>query len=65
MISLTTEPIGFYSSGNISIGPVVVLSYFVGGGGGLMVRKFLKSIKKGTNLKVLKGINKFFKILKF
>ena len=30
-ISVTTEPIGFYSSGYISIGPVVVLSYFIGG----------------------------------
>ena len=31
-ISVTTEPIGFYSSGYIPIGPVVVLSYFYGGG---------------------------------
>ena len=30
-ISVTTEPIGFYSSGNISTGSVVVLSYFLGG----------------------------------
>ena len=30
-ISVTTEPIGFYSSGYIPIGPVVVLSYFLGG----------------------------------
>ena len=30
-ISVTTEPIGFYSLGNISSGPVVVLSYFLGG----------------------------------
>ena len=29
-ISVTTEPIGFYSSGNISFGPVVVI-YFLGG----------------------------------
>ena len=29
-ISVTTEPIGFYSSGYIPIGPVVVLSYFLG-----------------------------------
>ena len=30
-ISVTTEPIGFYSSGNIPTGPVVVLGYFLGG----------------------------------
>ena len=30
-ISVTTEPIGFYSLGYIPIGPVVVLSYFLGG----------------------------------
>ena len=30
-ISVTTEPIGFYSSGYIPIGPAVVLSYFLGG----------------------------------
>ncbi len=30
-ISVTTEPIGFYSSGYISIGPLVVLSYFLVG----------------------------------
>ena len=30
-ILVTTEPIGFKSSWNISTGPVVVLSYFVGG----------------------------------
>ena len=30
-ISVTTEPIGFYSPGNISTGPVVVLSYFLWG----------------------------------
>ena len=30
-ISVTTEPIGFYSSWNISAGPVVVLSNFLGG----------------------------------
>ena len=29
-ISVTTEPIGFYSLGYIPIGPVVVLSYFLG-----------------------------------
>ena len=29
-ISVTTEPIGFYSSGNIPTGPVVVLGYFLG-----------------------------------
>ena len=29
-ISVTTEPIGLYSSGNISTGPVMVLSYFLG-----------------------------------
>ena len=30
-ISVTTEPIGFYSSGNIPNGPVVVLGYFLWG----------------------------------
>ncbi len=30
-ISATTEPNGLYSSGNIPIGPVMVLSYFPGG----------------------------------
>ena len=30
-ISVTTEPIGFYTSGYIPIGRVVVLSYFLGG----------------------------------
>ena len=30
-ISVTTEPIGFYSSENIPTGPVVVLGYFIGG----------------------------------
>ena len=30
-ISVTTETIGFYSSGDIPTGPVVVLSYFIGG----------------------------------
>ena len=30
-ISVTTEPIGFYSSGNIPTGPVVFLGYFLGG----------------------------------
>ena len=30
-ISVTTEPIGFYSSGNVPAGPVVVLGYFLGG----------------------------------
>ena len=30
-ISLTTEPIRFYSSRNIPTGPVVVLGYFLGG----------------------------------
>ena len=30
-ISVTTEPIGFYSSGNIPTGPVVVLGYFLEG----------------------------------
>ena len=30
-ISVTIEPIGFYSSGNIPTGPVVVLGYFLGG----------------------------------
>ncbi len=32
-ISVTTEPIGFYSSGNIPTGPVVVLGYFLVGVG--------------------------------
>ena len=31
-ISVTAELIGFYSSGNIPTGPVVVLGYFLGGG---------------------------------
>ena len=30
-ISVTTEPIGFYSSGNIPACPLVVLGYFLGG----------------------------------
>ena len=30
-ISLTIEPIEFYSSGNITTGPVVVLGNFLGG----------------------------------
>ena len=30
-ISVTTEPIIFYYSGNIPTGPVVVLGYFLGG----------------------------------
>ena len=30
-ISITTEPIGFYSSGNIPAAPVVVIDYFLGG----------------------------------
>ena len=30
-ISVTTEPIGLYSSGNIPTGPVMVLSYFLWG----------------------------------
>ena len=30
-ISVTTEPIEFYSSGNIPTGPVVVLGYFLVG----------------------------------
>ena len=30
-ISVTTEPIGLYSSGVIPTGPVMVLSYFPGG----------------------------------
>ncbi len=30
-VSVTTEPIGFYTSGNISTAPVVVLGYFLGG----------------------------------
>ena len=30
-ISVTTEPIGFYSSGSIPTGPVMVLGYFLGG----------------------------------
>ena len=30
-ISVTTKPIGFYSSGNIPTGAVVVLGYFLGG----------------------------------
>ncbi len=30
-ISVTTEPIGLYSSGSIPTGPVVVLSYFLRG----------------------------------
>ncbi len=30
-ILVTTEPIGFYSSGYIPVGPAVVLSYFLGG----------------------------------
>ena len=30
-ISVTTEPIGFYSSENIPTGTVVVLGYFLGG----------------------------------
>ncbi len=29
-ITVTTEPIGFYSSGDILTGPVVVLGYFLG-----------------------------------
>ena len=32
-ILVTTEPIGFYSSGNIPTGPVVVLGYFLEGVG--------------------------------
>ena len=28
---VTTEPIGFCSSGNIPIGPVVVVGYYIGG----------------------------------
>ena len=32
-ISAIAEPIGFYSSGNIPKGPVVVLGYFFLGGG--------------------------------
>ena len=32
-ITVTTEPIGFYSSGNIPTGLVVVLGYFLGGVG--------------------------------
>ena len=31
-ISVTIEPIGLYSLGNIPTGPVMVLSYFLGGG---------------------------------
>ena len=31
-ISVTTEPIGFYSSGNIPTGPVVVQAIFLGAG---------------------------------
>ena len=31
-ISVTTEPIGLYSSGKIPTGPVMVLSYYRGGG---------------------------------
>ena len=30
-ISVTTQPIGLYSSGNIPTGPVMVLSYFLRG----------------------------------
>ena len=30
-ISVTTKSIGLFSSGNISTGPVMVLSYFLGG----------------------------------
>ena len=30
-ISVTNEPIEFYSSGNIPTGPVEVLGYFLGG----------------------------------
>ena len=29
-MSVTTQPIGFYSSGNKPTGPVVVLGYFLG-----------------------------------
>ena len=32
-ISVTTEPIGFYSLGNIPTGPVVIFGYFLGGVG--------------------------------
>ena len=31
-ISVTTEPMGFYSLGSIPTGPVVVLGYFLGSG---------------------------------
>ena len=31
-ISVTTKPIGFYFSGNLLTGPVVVLGNFLGGG---------------------------------
>ena len=30
MFMVTTEPIGFYSLGNIPTGPVVVVAYFLG-----------------------------------
>ncbi len=33
-ISVTTEPFGFSSSGRIPTGPVVVLAYLLGVGGG-------------------------------
>ena len=42
-ISVTTEPIGFYSSGNIPTGPVVVLGYFLGGVGHPQLPKNNKS----------------------
>ena len=32
-ISVYTSPIGLYSSENLAIGPIVVLSYFLGGVG--------------------------------
>ncbi len=53
-ISVTTEPIGFYSSGNIPTGRVVVLGYFLGGGTHPTPQKQNKKITNLANFAILR-----------
>ncbi len=50
---VTTEPIGFYSSGNIPNAHLVVLGYFLGGWENPPPKKKKKKLFKAVNLKVV------------
>ena len=45
-ISVTAEQIGLYSSRNTPTGPLVVLSYFLGGWDNKTLQKIIKNLPK-------------------